>query len=137
MARYQSKIEIDEFRQKIRDEKRNLVQRCRHVAELVANEIVNYARDTGEYGTQPPAKAGEGKREAHPGGWADITGNLANSIQTRIEQDGITVRAIIEATMEYAEKLDAKTGYDVLGGAEKLARKAIRKHKDEIFGKAA
>lgn len=28
---------------------------------------------------RPPVKAGDGMRAAYPGGWADVTGNLANA----------------------------------------------------------
>ena len=35
---------------------------------------------------RPPVKAGEGFRRAHPGNWADITGNLANAYQHRVNR---------------------------------------------------
>jgi len=38
----------------------------------------NILRDTGVK-MQPPVKKGEGPRAAHPGNWADITGNLASA----------------------------------------------------------
>lgn len=33
---------------------------------------------------RPPVKAGDGMRQAHPGGWADITSNLASSYGFRV-----------------------------------------------------
>ena len=33
---------------------------------------------------RPPVRAGEGMRQAHPGGWADITGNLSSSYRFRV-----------------------------------------------------
>lgn len=129
------KLSIDnsEFRAKLRRAERRAIVRAERLAELIASEIVNYARDTGGYGTQPPARPGEGPRQAHPGGWADITSNLANSIKGRVERKGLSVTAIIEATEEYAAELDAKEGYDVLGGAEIIARAAIKKHAPQLF----
>ena len=43
--------------------------------EAAAIEYINYLRST-THELRPPAKKGEGLRAAHPGGWADITGNL-------------------------------------------------------------
>ena len=35
---------------------------------------------------RPPAKLGEGMRQAHPGGWADITGNLNAAYRFRVNR---------------------------------------------------
>lgn len=33
---------------------------------------------------RPPVRAGQGSRRAHPGGWADVTSNLANSYSVSV-----------------------------------------------------
>lgn len=136
-------IDLDEFKQHIKSEKHTLLKNTERFAEAVAVSIVNHARSTGGYGTQPGAartKAGtyiprdeRSPRPAHPGGWADITGNLANSIKGKVETHGYSVHIVVQATMEYAAALDAKTGYDVLGGADQLARQYIKKHEHILF----
>lgn len=132
---FKTRIETKEFRDKLRRLKASLPKRAEYVAELVAREVVEYARSyTSE--TKPGVGDGDGPRKVHPGGWADVRGELKASIQARIERDGLTVKAIIEATAEYAEALDAKTGYDVLGGADEVAKKAIKKYGHLIFEKA-
>ena len=98
---------------------------AQNLAESVAETVVNHARSlTSE--TTPGVKAGEGSRRLHPGGWADITGNLANSIKSSIDWQGLTVTATIEAGMEYAEYLDALEGIDVLGGADQIIRRTVQ-----------
>lgn len=34
---------------------------------------------------RPPVKAGQGRRSAHPGGWSDITGNLAGAFTHQVD----------------------------------------------------
>jgi hypothetical protein len=126
------RIETKEFQEKLKKAERDVIQQAELLADLVAREVVQHARSlTSE--TKPGVKPGDGPRKVHPGGWGDIRGQLANSIQTRVKRDGLKVTAIVEAVAEYAGALDAKTGYSVLGGAEKVARKAIRKHGPKIF----
>lgn len=53
---------------------------------------------------------------AHPGGWRDITGNLANAYAFTVEShpDGATL--VFTNHMEYAAALEARDGYWVLRG---------------------
>jgi hypothetical protein len=129
---FKTRIETKEFRDQLRRMKHSLPKRAEYVAELVAREVVQYARSYTEE-TKPGVNEGDGPRKLHPGGWADVRGQLKASIKARIERDGLTVKAVIEATAEYAAALDAKTGYDVLGGADEIARKAINKYGHLIF----
>lgn len=46
--------------------------------EVTGAEAVAYLRSLTSQ-VVPAARSGEGERRAHPGGWADITGNLANA----------------------------------------------------------
>lgn len=119
-------INDSEFRKKLRRAEKDVVKRTENLAELIAGEVVNHARSL----TNMRKPDG---RLMHPGNWADITSNLAGSIKGKMNRKGRSVYAIIEATMEYAAELDARKGYDVLGGADIMARNAIKKHAPELF----
>lgn len=47
----------------------------RRALDAAGTEEVNFLRSLTST-MRPPVKAGEGMRRAHPGNWADITGNL-------------------------------------------------------------
>ncbi|MEO9884250.1 MAG: hypothetical protein ABJG33_01290 [Balneola sp.] len=140
-------IDDSSFRKKLQNAQRDMLAKAKNVVELTAREAVNYAKShqgetegasvnaAGNY--VPVAK--RKKRKSHPGGWGDITGNLANSIQTgeiTITQSTIEtefgVLADIDGSMEYAEILDERDGYSVLAGADKQARKSLNKYGKEI-----
>lgn len=104
--------------------------------DQVGWEVVTYLRSlTGE--TRPPARPGEPARIAHPGHWADITGNLANAYRFELRAGGELIRWTTEGPnaslngsipaelrfpldltflvgMEYAAALEAHDGYWVL-----------------------
>ena len=128
-----------EFIAKIHKHEKDVVQRAKNVLEKTAQEAANYAKSLTS-ATQFPARKGEGLRKAHPGGWADDTGALATSIQAgnvKITRSDVSVEfgvmVSIDGSMEYAEVLDERDGYSVLGGADKEARKALNKNKDKII----
>ena len=126
------------------------------IMEQVGWETVGLLRSlTNE--TRPPARAGEPHRRAHPGGWADVTSNLANAYRFELWAGGIRVRwsepgeqlAIygvlpghlrfplelhIVNGMEYAAVLEARDGYWVVrevagagGPVQRALRRAILK----------
>lgn len=140
--KFESRIDLSEFRAKIRKEEQNVIVRAQRIAKLVAQEVINHARShSGEMkegaainaaGNYVP-KSQRTPRRAHPGGWADVTSNLAGSIKHSMVTNGFRVESVVEATMEYAEALDALTGYDVLGGADEIVRKALKKHGRDLF----
>lgn len=138
---YKIDINMDDFREEIASDKHTLLENTKRFAKVLAEELVNYS--TSETSLVVPGspvnKAGnyippDGRtlRNAHPGGWADVTGQLANSIQSTVENHG-SVKMIIQATAEYAAALDAKTGYSVLGGIEYVAGKYIRKYESILW----
>lgn len=49
-----------------------------HVLDATGFEEVNFLRSYTST-MRPPVKPGEGDRRAHPGGWSDVTGNLAGA----------------------------------------------------------
>lgn len=126
------RIELGAFEKSIDMADKRVVQNARNLADYIAREIVNEAKSLTSQ-TKPGVNPGDGPRKTHPGGWADVTSQLANSIQSRIEVEGFTVMGVIEATVEYAEALNEKEGYEVLGGSEAIARKAYQKYKYVIF----
>jgi hypothetical protein len=90
-------------------------EKIRNLLELVGAEVIAYLRSlTGE--TRPPARSGGVDRKAHPGGWADVTGMLANSYGFDVSRagDGWVLRLF--NTAEYAAELEARDGYFVLSG---------------------
>lgn len=102
------------------------------VLREVGIETIAYLRKlTGEL--RPPwPSAGGPNRPAHPGHWADRTGNLANAYGWEVSPlpDGFVLA--LYNTMEYAVYLEAHDGFFVLSGVterggpvEKAVREAI------------
>lgn len=126
------RIETEGFQRKLRLAEIETKKKAKLLIELVAREVVQHAKSlTSE--TKPGVNPDDGPRRVHPGGWADVKPQLVKTINQRVSSSGLNEKAIIQATAEYAEALDAKTGYDVLGGAEVIARKALKKHTPKIF----
>jgi hypothetical protein len=83
--------------------------------EAVGAEVIAYLRSlTAEM--RPPTRPGEGERSAHPGHWADVTGNLSNAYGWRVESTGDGYTLVLFNTMDYAVYLEAKEGFFVLRG---------------------
>lgn len=120
----------------------------------VGHETVAYLRSLTPH-MRPPARTGEGERAAHPGGWADITGQLALSYRFEVwvgssrlvYLDEYETRGSIPATLppgrvklvmlndaEYAADMEERDGYWVLSGVtapgaplEKAVRQAAER----------
>lgn len=90
-------------------------EKIRLVLEAIGVETIAYLRSlTAEL--RPPVHRGGPNRHAHPGHWADVTGNLANAYgyAVHVVADGAVL--VLRNTMEYAAALEAKEGYFVLKG---------------------
>lgn len=132
MMMLRSRFELSSFRKKIRDHSADIEKRTERLADLIAREVVNHAKSlTSE--TKPGVNPGDGPRRTHPGNWADVTSRLANSIQSKVERHGGWVVGVVEAASEYAEALNEKEGYEVLGGFDRVARRALLKYQHTIF----
>lgn len=97
--------------------KGDTLKRVQRTMQVVGVETVTYLRSLTKT-MRPPVRPGEGPRRAHPGGWADVTGNLANAYEWEVDVDagaGI-VTLVLKNGMEYAAYLDARDGYFVLRG---------------------
>lgn len=85
------------------------------LAQMVGIEVTNYLRSLTAK-TRPPARAGEGNRFAHPGGWADVRGTLANAYEWSVTPTATGARLRLSNSMSYAIFLELKDGYYVLSG---------------------
>jgi hypothetical protein len=98
---------------------RNHVQetdkRIELILQIVGANTVAYLRSLTTV-RRPPVRKGEGERWAHPGGWADISSNLANAYAFEVRQSGAGWELVLSNHMEYAAYLEAKDGYFVLSG---------------------
>jgi hypothetical protein len=87
----------------------------RAVLSAVGEKVVEYLRSlTSEM--RPPARAGGAERAAHPGHWADVTGELARGYRWRLEDTFDGVQLILENDVGYAAYLEAHDGFFVLRG---------------------
>jgi hypothetical protein len=125
-------IDTSELQEKLNRLDASIEKKAEMLADKVALEVIKHARSLTDE-TKPGVNPSDGPRKVHPGGWADVRGQLANSIRREIVSNGFEISAIVEATAEYAEALDAKTGYDVLGGAKSIIRKALKKYQHLIL----
>lgn len=85
------------------------------VLEMVGIQTIAYLRSLTDE-MQPPIYKAEGERPAHPGGWADISGDLARGYGWEVygTPSGAVLR--LYNMMDYAAALEAKEGYFVLSG---------------------
>ena len=71
-------IDDDEWVRGIEALEMPVVEKLGNIADAIGAETVAYLRSlTNEM--RPPARKGEAPRQAHPGHWADVTGQLAAS----------------------------------------------------------
>lgn len=90
-------------------------QKAVYAAHFVGNETIAFLRSLTDT-MRPPARAGEGMRRAHPGGWADVRGTLAASYSYKVEPTDFGARLTLINTAEYAVYLELMDGYYVLSG---------------------
>lgn len=85
------------------------------IMERVGYETIAYLRSlTNEM--RPPARVGGNSRRAHPGHWADVTSQLANSYTFEVESSDTEVRLILRNDAEHAIYVEAMDGFFVLSG---------------------
>lgn len=90
-------------------------QKIRLVMEAVAVETIAYLKShTAE--RRPPARRGGPLRPAHPGHWADVTGQLVNSYAWEVNPIDGGTRLVLRNDAEYAVYLEARDGFFVLSG---------------------
>lgn len=110
--------------------------RAEYTLELVGIRVTNYLRSLTET-MRPPVKADEGPRQAHPGGWADVSGQLALSYHYDVRRLGATAFELtISNNAEYAEHLENRDGYFVIAGVfdSGLIYEMLEAAFTEVFG---
>lgn len=79
--------------------------------KLIVEELQSYTSEM-----RPPVRAGNPPRPAHPGHWADISGDLRDAYDFGVanNRNGVTLRLM--NTMSYAIYLEERDGFFVLRG---------------------
>ena len=85
------------------------------VLETVGIEVTDYLKSLTP-NLRPPVRKSEGWRQAHPGGWADVTGVLAASYSWEVVPVDGGWRLVLKNTADYAIYLEQRDGFFVLGG---------------------
>lgn len=88
-----------------------------NTADAVGRETINWLRSTTSM-QQPGVKKGEGKRDAHPGGWADHTSNLANAYLHKVQRNPKSIELVFTNRLfqAYGKYLDAPVSGDEFTG---------------------
>lgn len=89
--------------------------KIRYAIETASFSTLNWLRSKTSK-TVPGVKKSEGPRFTRPGGWADITGQLANSYSFGINETGSGLEVEFSNNKEYSKPLDEKPGFWVLSG---------------------
>jgi len=94
---------------------RDNTTKVRQLLNAVGLKTVAYLRSqTSE--RRPPVRAGGNERPAHPGHWADISGQLAASYDKDVQETPGGYRLVMTNSAEYAAALEARDGFFVLSG---------------------
>lgn len=90
-------------------------EKSRLLLQAIGIEVIAYLRSlTAEL--RSPASGRSNMRQAHPGHWADITGQLAGSYSWQVVDMGLGVALVLRNTAEYAIWLELREGFFVLRG---------------------
>ena len=71
-------VQLEDVWRELAAAEMDLQKKAVHILDLVGREAIAFLRSTTSE-LRPPVRKGEGPRQAHPGGWADITTNLAGA----------------------------------------------------------
>jgi hypothetical protein len=93
--------------------------------DLVGHEVVTYLKSyTAEL--RPPASGQGSSRAAHPGHWADITGDLRNKYGYKVERTSSGVGLAIFNKSDHAVYVEAMDGYFVITGVNEEIMRRLR-----------
>lgn len=123
---YRIEVDTSELRHTLERARQEKDRRMREIIERVGERTVEYLRSY-THELRP------GRRPAHPGGWADITGRLAASYGFEVRRAGPRWELAILNTAPYAPRLEARDAFFVVRGVgekggpvDRALRKAIR-----------
>lgn len=122
---YKFRIDDSEFMRQVQREKLSALVEAKSIVELTIYEALDFAKS---YTSETKSHPRGGTRKTHPGGWADITNDLRNSMQAEVKVSGLRITGTMSTIMEYAEALEAREGYEVFGGFDKEAKQALRRY---------
>lgn len=91
MIGFTLEIEDEDLDALVAQTEADLVRNVALIMERIGWETVAFLRETG-HGTRPPVRPGEPSRSAHPGGWADVTSQLANAYRFELYAGGSRIR---------------------------------------------
>ena len=140
MAQVSFQVERAEWQEAVRNAIPQGTRLLAQVLEMIGWETVSWLRSHTDK-MRPPIRKGLAERPAHPGEWADVSGDLArayrfeiwaglNRVRWSAEGEAVTVRGVIPRQIEptagltlfivnswaYAAALEAKNGYWVVSG---------------------
>jgi hypothetical protein len=106
-----------------------------YAAHILGSELIVFLRSLTDT-MRPPARAGEGQRRAHPGGWADVRGTLDLSYSYTVEETELGAILILVNTANYSIYLELMDGYYVLSGVDEPGGPVDRilREKAEVMG---
>lgn len=136
MADIQFQVEEADFLSAFAALEMEVARKLLMTMDQVGWEVIGYLRSLTDE-IRPPARPGEPSRRAHPGGWADVTSNLANAYRFELYAGGELVRWSTEGPnatregsipaspqfplelrflngMEYAAYLEARDGFWII-----------------------
>lgn len=85
------------------------------ILQLVGAQTIAYLRSLTEE-IRPPAFRGGPMRRAHPGHWADVTGELAREYSWEVERPGDDVVLVLRNDSGHAVWVEIREGFFVLSG---------------------
>jgi hypothetical protein len=108
---------LDPVSKAINDAFMRVMDKAEQAADAVGYETINWLRSTTNM-MQPGVKRGEGPRAAHPGGWADISTNLANAYWHKVHRFPTSIEVVFRNRLfdSYGKYLDAPTSGDDFTG---------------------
>lgn len=114
------KTDTTGFEDMLADIEADTQSKMQMLLDAVGAETVAYLRSLTSK-MQPPARRYPGgplggDRQAHPGGWADRSSNLANAYAYNVQVDAESATLQISNAMEYAIYLEVKENYYVIRG---------------------
>lgn len=88
---FRLQMDTPEWRAALRDLEMDVMLKAAMMLEQVGWETISYLRSLTKV-MRPAVRSGENLRPAHPGGWADVTGILANSYWFEVQDRGQPIR---------------------------------------------
>lgn len=132
MRFFESEVSVPEFIGAFKQEAMDVQEKILLLLQFMGEEVITFLRsytgntvlvDRRSLASHPLQQPGMPRpepitavRPTHPGGWADITGDLMRKYKFRIELDGDAWRLLIINSSEHAVYVEARDGLFVVQG---------------------